>query len=798
VALEIPLLVVDDGVLGRQALFVVWALSALTACGGSGAGPSAAGSVARAGSGVAHRALDDRPALMLIERLGDPSAGVAFAATLPGGLRASTATGAWLEARLIARGIASARARPHALGFGVTALAPNAVEAARFVDTLRTVLSEPVKAGDPALNAVKHALRALGARRAVGPAEAAVAACSAELAEPEAGPWDPASPGARAELAVLLEAAHGYENSAFAAVGPRDVTKAVEAALARGPAWPSGDELEDEWPERDELGVDFAATAARRLSLALRLGSPDSAVAAADTLGKPEATLARRLATLRPAWRVERVVAVSRPRGACLRVDVAPPDGDPGPTPGEVTRALAVVTEEAEIAGAEPARGQLEEAMLRPTDPAQAAAAAAWRALVGRESPSATRKFVSYLANAGERGRFDWAPALSAYREAAAKPGLELVSRTESGQAEVFALLASTCGTAAETDTDAGEAALVATILARTGERSDVAFEPWIATDGVGVLAHTARRGAAERPADQARRLARALGERIAASRPDVHDIAQARNTLLDAIGRDERRGYVLALEAVSGAHPSWLEPRGTYAALGSAPAGGFDAALDRLLSHPLRLVVLANGNTQQGEIVRSELERWLRPIRGEVMRCPSRARPTPPSAELSLTTVADSPEGSYLALPFSGFEASASPEARAALLLLNRPGGWLDQTLADLPGSASAKLLGGPGLGALIIQVVAAEGQQAAAVARVRALLDRLGMGGLPASEVNFARRELERADASARLDPRSRAVELFRGAKPAQPLDAVRLTRFYAALRSSGALTVTVTPRG
>lgn len=785
--------------LGRQASFVAWALTALAACGGSGTGPSgAAASVGRAGPGVAHRALDDRPALMLIERLGDPSAGVAFAATLPAGMKASTAAGAWLEARLIARGVPSAKARPHALGFGVTALAVNATEAARFVEAVNAVLSEPVKAGDSALDAVKNALRALGSRRAVGPAEAAVAACSAELAEPEKGAWDPAAAGSREELQAWLEAAHGHENAAFAAVGPREVTKAVEAALANGAAWPSGDELDDEWPERDELGVDFAATATRRLSLALRLGSPDSAVGAADTLGKPDATLVRRLATLRPAWRVERVVAVSRPRGACLRVDVAPPDGDPGPTPGEVTRALAVITEEAEVAGAEPARGQLEEAMLRPTDPAQAAAAAAWRALVGRESPGDPRKFVAYVAAASERGRFDWAPALTAYRETAAKPGLEVVSRAESGQAELFALLGSTCGTAAETDADAGEAALVATVLSRSSGRSDIAFEPWIATDGVGVLAHTARRGATERPADQARRLARALGERIAAARPDVNDIAQARNTLLDAIGRDERRGYVLALDAVSGAHPSWLEPRGTYAALGSAPAGGFDPALDRFLSRPLRLVVLANGDPQQAEIVRAELERWLRPIRGEVTRCPARSRPTPPSAELSLSTVADSPEGSYLALPFAGFEAGVTPEARAALLLLNRPGGWLDQTLADLPGSASAKLLGGPGLGALVVQVVAGEGQQAAAVARVRALLDRLATGGLPASEINYARRELERADASERLDPRRRAVELFRGSKPAPPLDAARLTRFYAALRNNGALTVTVTPRG
>ena len=92
------------------------------------------------------------------------------------------------------------------------------------------------------------------------------------------------------------------------------------------------------------------------------------------------------------------------------------------------------MTEEAESASAEPARGQLEEAMVRPTDPAQAAAAAAWRALVGRESPGPTRRFVSYIANAGERGRFDWAPALTAYRESALKAAVEVVSRVEAGQ----------------------------------------------------------------------------------------------------------------------------------------------------------------------------------------------------------------------------------------------------------------------------------------------------------------------------------------------------------------------------
>jgi hypothetical protein len=211
-----------------------------------------------------------------------------------------------------------------------------------------------------------------------------------------------------------------------------------------------------------------------------------------------------------------------------------------------------------------------------------------------------------------------------------------------------------------------------------------------------------------------------------------------------------------------------------------------------------LRLVVLANGEATQPDVVRREVERWLRPGRGELARCPTRNHPQPPAGELNLGVSGDSPEGSYVGVPFPAFEHRLPIEARAALLLFNRSGGWLDQTLADLPASATALALGGPDAAALVVEVVAAEAQRAPAVERLRALLERLASGRVAPADVELARRELAQAEAGELLDPRRRVVAAFRGPRAEPPLDAARFSAFLASLRRSGTVVVNVVSRG
>jgi hypothetical protein len=582
-------------------------------------------------------------------------------------------------------------------------------------------------------------------------------------------------------------------------VGSNAVLEATEDALADGGDWPSGTPVNDPWPERNLAAVDFAPSESRRLSMALRLPSAGVALEAAEALGDARSTLARRLETLRPPWRLERVSASVRPRGACLRADALPPPGDPGPTGGEVAKVLALVADEIDrgvVLAGRSAGSALEEALLRPTDPGEAAAAAAWRGLAERLPAGAPRRLIAYAAPVSDRSRVDLGRAMAELREAQTKSIFEMRARSETGQAGFWLLVASTCGTGGESLADAGEAASLVSALTLAQRSSDgVSFEPWIATDGVGILAHAPRRSPAESPVEQARRVAGALGDLISTARPTPTARLTAHEALLDALGNSPRPGLALSLEQLSQGHPSWLEPRGTIAALGAAASKSFDAALQHWLGSPLRLGVLANGDTGQADVARRELERWILPVRGDAVRCPPPGRVEPRSGDVTLTTTqGEVSESAYLGVPLPRFEGRLPLEVRATILLLNRRGGWLDRALGDLPAQASATALGGPRAAALVVRLAAPPDVRDQALARIRSLFDRFRTGVATTADVGVAERELLRSDAAERRDPRRRIVELWRGAGALGRLDAAKLVKFQADLGRTGRLVVLV----
>jgi hypothetical protein len=727
---------------------------------------------------------------------------VAFAAAHDFGSSASTAAASFVSARLRDQGLPDVRARAQALGFTLDAPVANAAEARRFVEIVSKALVQPVRAGEPSLDAALAAVMALGSRRLAGPAAQSVADCTGELA---VRADEPAPDRARlpAVVANVLSSARSVERAAFAAVGPAELLDATERALASGDDWPGGPPVNDAWPERSVTGADFLGTEPRRLSVALRLPSTGVALSAAESLAEPRSTLSRRLETLRPPWRLERAAATLRARGACLRVDALPPPGDPGPSGADVARVLSLLSDEVDREVAQAGRyaaSALEEALLRPTDPGDAAAAAAWRGLGERLPAGAARRLVAYVAPAADRSRVDLGRSLGELRESLAKPLFETRVRVESGQAGFWMLAASTCGTAGESLADAGEAAsIVSSLTLVQKSRDGVSFEPWIATDGVGLLAHAPRRSPSETPAEQARRVASALGDLIATTRPSPAVRLTAHEELLDALGRTPQPGFALSLEELSQGHPSWLEPRGSIAALGAAASRSFDAQLQHWLGSPLRLSVLANGDPTQAEVARRELERWVSPVRGDAVRCAPPGRVEPRSGELTLkTSVSDVVESAYVGVPLPRFDGRLPLEVRAALFLMNRSGGFLDRALADLPARARATALGGPRAAALVVRLAAPPEQRDPALARLRALFDRLPSGVATTADIQAADRELARADAAERRDPRRRIVELWRGAPAPSRLDAARLAKFLADLGRAGRLVVLVSPAG
>lgn len=727
------------------------------------------------------RSVRHRPRISLVARLGDPSPAVAMAVAHDFGSEASIALGALVAARLRARGFSDADSRPQALGFVVRALAATPARAARFVTAASHALQAPVRAGDPALPAVARQLKALGTQLRHSPAEAAIAHCSGGLRAAPGSPLDPNTPSGRARLEAWRRSVATARSVAFGALGPARVLNAAAETLVNEPAWPDGAGPKDPWPDHDLVGVEAASNSERRLSIALRIDNAGEAIEAARNLGRNDSTLATREQALDPAWRVERVVGATRPRGACLRVDLTPSHGA-APSLPEVARATLVALEEAKIALAEAKHSPwaLEDSVLRPADPRQAAAVAAWRALSGRLPPGAERRFVSYRALSAQASSGASAALAHALERAARSwrsQKLDERARVEAGQGEFWALLASPCGTSGEGSGEAGLSAVAMRALAVGYARvGHVRIEPWIAPDGVGLLAHAPRVGPNESPDAHAARVASALGRVFAVNALGGDAIARARAELRDELGPGPRPGFWLAVESAAPDHPSWLDPRGTWQAITNATPSAVEQERHEIVSGPLRLAVLADSSRSQVRAAARAVQRWVAPMRADRHACPRAAPEAPRHGEFTVETSASTePNGAaYVAVPVAP-GARSIQEAKWTVYLLNRSGGWLDQALRapGLASSARAVALGGAHAAAIVIEVTAAGGQGPKAVAQVRGLLERLAAGALTARDVAAARRHFVSLQRTAWLEPRYRIVELWRGpsADPAPP---------------------------
>lgn len=747
------------------------------------------------------RVVADRPPLVLVERGGDPRPALAFALSHASGSPASVTVSAVLDARLRAKGYEALRVRPQALGLTLELLPASNVEVDSFFSDVHAALSAPLDGAEPVRAALEEGFRGLRARTWLGQGDAAVASCSGELGiAPDAKLPELDSETGRAQINAWLNEAAESTSVAFAAVGPSEFIERASDALEKSPAWELSRRVEDAGPERDALHVDFLPDGARRLSVALRVADADAALFAAEQLGQVSSALSLRLAALSTPFRLERSAASARPRGGCLRVDLTGPRADPGPSSEAVASALVTAEGEMRAALSAAAGRRAPDSVTRFADPRDAAALAAWRALSTAPGPETPIRTAAYLAHASERDRLALAPALAGLEKRLERSSLELVRRDEPGQGRLWVLLASPCGTSSEDALTAGSHAVFLRALAREASgTNDVQLEPWIAPDGVGLLAHAARRDASESLAALARRVGSALGRAVLAATPSGPTLASVRAGLLDELGPEPRPGYWLALDAMSPGRPSWLEPRGTFAALSDATQGAFEISRRTFLRGPLRVAVLTNGDSSQAELARSAIDRWLAVERLSTEMCPARTPSPPRIGELTLqTSGGPDAEGAYVAVTLPGLSGAVRRQAEATLVLLNRRGGLLDQALSSLAARAEARLIGGPGLGGLLIRVSAEPNAETAAVTQVRALLDRLARGAASKEDVLLAERELAPAELELSLDPRRRIVDLFRGASPPGPLDLPGLRAFQARLAASQHIVVYVRAPG
>ena len=753
-----------------------------SARGARGAGPNSVADVLP--SPIELRTPNKRPPIQLVQRDGDPHPAVALALVHPHGSIASAALAGLLRERMGHQGFDGLQVRVHDLGLIARAGVGSAREAEKLVQALSQTLAQPVSANDPTLQAAQARVEALAARRWVGSADAHVRECAGE-----AGIGPDARLPERAQLeAGLLEswraAVHSPRSAAFAAVGSRRFLDGVARAVASLRPWPDSSRPRDTWPEGDTVGSD-EAPGVQRISVALRTAAQAATLEAADALGLPDTSLLLRLRTIDDEWQLTRVTATLRPRGACLRVDLEGPAQPTAPLK-TITQLTAATLDEAQRALAKaPDRDfALELSILENTDPRDVAGTAAWQVLVNQQKAGPRRRHVAYVGSAVPPSD-DFATALSRAERQAQRSPVEVRSEVETGQGELWALLASPCGTVAETTETAGLRAIALRALADAHPVfQGVSIEPWITPDGVGLLAHGPRRSPDETALQHADRVGDALGRVLAGEPLGGDTIAQTRDELATEVGPGPRPSWWLVLAGLAPEHTAWLEPRGTWQSISAASTRAVTASRHALLAEPLRMAVLASFEEAQGDAAVRAAARWLGPFRSGKTQCPQPpTAPAQPGIREMETTPGPANVAAHLGVRLPQTPVGLPAEAYYTVWLLNREGGWLDRALRapSLAASARAELLGGSQAAALVVTLDARQDQTDEALAQLRALFQRIATGTVTPREARAAEAAHRRVLARSALSPRRRIVDLWR-ATPSRAPTLESLRRYHA----------------
>jgi hypothetical protein len=179
--------------------------------------------------------------------------------------------------------------------------------------------------------------------------------------------------------------------------------------------------------------------------------------------------------------------------------------------------------------------------------------------------------------------------------------------------------------------------------------------------------------------------------------------------------------------------------------------------------------------------------DRWIARRPGEVRACTPAPTPVVPRAgTYAVPLPAGATPEALVGIPLPPGDEDARVAATWIAAALGGSDGLLARALGAPSGAAtpplasasSAAVVGAPRAPVLAIRVAAEDAALDAAVAQVRALLDRLRQGAMREEDRARAAQSLARTALAASLDPRSRTIDLWRGAarSPAPSLDALR----------------------
>jgi len=788
-----------------------WAALAVCAVAGGCVGPARAPTAHASESSGSRRAVGEaRPSLSVVSREGDARGALAIAVATQGvapdrGALVGVSLAALVQQRLAAGGI-EATAIGGWDGWRVRALVASPAEAMSTLEAMTRAMLTPVSEGEPSLAAVTRRAIALASRtRATGPL-LDVVRCTGE-AYPSGNDASPSL----AELEAWRGASHGFGRVAVGVVGAESLADAVAQAMRRGAPWPPGAPL-DRGPrvatEARPIVYDASGDVepgAARIVLTARTRTAEKAAAAASILGNARGPLASRLASLEAPAHLRSVTATAHVDGGCLAATV---DLDARSLSVDAAARIATAASLArqetavELGDLAPEPDLGRSLATRAADPRDAAERAAWWALAGSSSDLDDEamgiKLLVGLATAKDAAQ----PAASARSDeirseidratlAWHAPVVDARARIERGQGELWVLVASPCGTSTESSGDAGlDAAVALSAALQSAEvAGDAQPEPYVSSEGVGVLVHGASR-LGEAPAAQARRLADLAARAFVGEAPSAAHFARARALLLLHASDPASRAMDALASALSPGHPSWVQPAGTAIGLASASDETLKMRAAALRAGPLRVAVLANADVAQADAVVRAVDRWVARRPGESRACPAVASLSTPRPG---TYAVDRPAGALseailaIGLPAGNRDALANATWLAAAL--DGPEGLLVRSLGpsgDGPRAGEpmwgAQVIGAPLAPGLMIRLRAPDGAIDAAVAQARALLDKLRLEGPKADDWARAASAVASDRLAAELQPRQRLVALWLS-RPEPPSPSLESMRAFAA---------------
>lgn len=688
------------------------------------------------------------------------------------GSRASAHLAALLQIRLHQMRV-PAQVEPSELGLTSSILVATPEEGAHTLRAIRSVLARPVARSELTAGTVSKLAQERLASAVAGPI--AWARCSGALQRTPPRAGDDPVPDAQ-RLEALRARAFSSQVVRFAAVGPARLTTRLKQELGTLPAWPEAEPPAPAVFHTTPVLVETHSPNPIRLSLLTRLGNGDRALAVAQALQARSSPLQSQLRALGSRFRLVRAGATFHTVGGCLYVVLEPKEGAP-PSGPEYSLAARVLSDETRRAIAATPFSDRRPLVIRSlVDPGAAARLAAWSSLSrANESQPPTAMLLAQLAaEISPAGSLE--PGLRAALGPQPTVALETRVQLEQGQGQMWALVASTCGTGDEPDGASGAIDVWLSALARSGPPMDpgMEIEPWVTPEGAGLILHATPLSPDESAPNMAKRMGFTLGRLLSTHAPGPLDMAEARQHALDLIGPGPRRGFWMALSSLTPNQLGQIWSHGTFQSLQELQPSDLENARHMWLRQPLRVALLTR-DSEANDFERA-LWRWLWPHRDRPITCGSRAAQPKPaqSVELLTATMDHSEAAATLALPLNLSQPSDAVSAQVLIDLLAGPHGWLERVLvrAGLPASTQVTRVGSGRRQGLVIQLGALNEGTERAISEVCGLLDRLGSGtDLDEQELIRGLTQTGRRDRANHLDPRRRLLDLWFGLGPTPP---------------------------